>query len=43
MDEAWRSRGIKTRMEFLRRAVGHYLLYIGAADAAAKLGANTGA
>jgi hypothetical protein len=36
MDEAWRVRGIKTRMEFLRRALGHYLTHIGAADAAAR-------
>ena len=25
MDEAWRTRGIKNRMEFFRRALGHYL------------------
>lgn len=43
MDEAWRARGIKTRMDFLRRALGHYLTHIGAADAAAKLGANASA
>ncbi len=43
MDEAWRTRGIKTRMEFLRRALGHYLLHIGAADAAAKFGGDTAA
>lgn len=36
MDEAWRSRGMKTRMQFLRRALGHYLMHLGAADAAAK-------
>ncbi len=36
MDEAWRSRGMKTRMQFLRRALGHYLSHLGAADAAAK-------
>jgi len=40
MDETWRTRGIKTRMEFLRRALGHYLAYIGASDAAAKFGTN---
>jgi hypothetical protein len=34
MDEAWRSRGIKNRMEFFRRAIGHYLAHLGAADAA---------
>jgi len=43
MDEAWRTRGIKTRMEFLRRALGHYLLHIGAAAAAAKFGGDTAA
>jgi|GEM_PF-899283 len=43
MDEAWRTRGIKTRMEFLRRALGHYLLHLGAADAAAKFGGDTAA
>jgi hypothetical protein len=37
MDEAWRSRGIKNRMEFFRRALGHYLTYLGAEDAAALL------
>lgn len=36
MDEAWRSRGMKTRMQFLRRALGHYLTHLGATDAAAK-------
>lgn len=35
MDEAWRSRGIKNRMEFFRRALGHYLAHLGAEDAAA--------
>ena len=35
MDEAWRTRGIKTRMEFLRRALGHYLTHLGAEHAAA--------
>jgi hypothetical protein len=35
MDEAWRSRGIKNRMEFFRRALGHYLTHVGADDAAA--------
>ncbi len=37
MDEAWRKRGMKTRMEFLRRALGHYLEHLGASDAAARL------
>jgi hypothetical protein len=36
MDEAWRTRGIKNRMDFLRRALGHYLTHLGAADAAAE-------
>jgi hypothetical protein len=35
MDEAWRARGIKNRMEFFRGAIGHYLAHLGAADAAA--------
>ena len=35
MDEAWRSRGIKNRMEFFRGALGHYLKELGAEDAAA--------
>ena len=34
MDEAWRSRGIKNRMEFFRRALGQYLSHLGAEDAA---------
>ena len=43
MDEAWRARGIKTRMEFLRRALGHYLAHIGATDAAAMFGGDAAA
>jgi len=35
MDEAWRTRGIKNRMEFFRRALGHYLSHLGAEEAAA--------
>jgi metal-responsive CopG/Arc/MetJ family transcriptional regulator len=35
MDEAWRAKGIKNRMEFFREAIGHYLAHLGAADAAA--------
>jgi hypothetical protein len=35
LDEAWRSRGIKNRMEFFRGALGHYLKQLGAEDAAA--------
>ncbi len=42
MDEAWRSKGIKNRMEFLRGAIGHYLTQLGARDVAA-LFANPGA
>ena len=30
MDEAWRSKGIKNRMEFFRGALGHYLSQLGA-------------
>lgn len=42
MDEAWRARGIKNRMEFFRRALGHYLSHLGAEEAAA-LFTNAGA
>jgi hypothetical protein len=35
MDEAWRAKGIKNRMEFLRGAIGHYLAQLGARDVAA--------
>ena len=35
LDETWRSRGIKNRMEFFRGALGHYLKELGAEDAAA--------
>ncbi len=38
MDAAWRAHGMKTRMEFFRRALGHYLEHIGAHDAAALFG-----
>lgn len=31
----WRARGMKSRMEFFRRALGHYLAHIGAGEAAA--------
>ncbi|HEX7501284.1 MAG TPA: ribbon-helix-helix domain-containing protein [Polyangia bacterium] len=34
LDEAWRSRGIKSRTEFFRGALGHYLKHLGAEDAA---------
>jgi hypothetical protein len=43
MDEAWRSRGIKNRMEFFRRALGHYLTHLGAEDAASLFNANSAA
>ena len=42
MDDAWRTRGIKNRMEFFRRALGHYLSHLGAEEAAA-LFTNAGA
>lgn len=35
LDEAWRSRGIKSRTEFFRGALGHYLKELGAEEAAA--------
>ncbi|HVJ16842.1 MAG TPA: ribbon-helix-helix domain-containing protein, partial [Polyangiaceae bacterium] len=35
MDEAWRAKGIKNRMEFFRGAIGHYLAHLGAPEAAA--------
>jgi hypothetical protein len=35
LDEAWRSRGIKNRMEFFRGALGNYLKQPGAEDTAA--------
>ena len=35
MDAAWRDRGIKNRMEFFRRALSHYLIRLGATEAAA--------
>ncbi len=37
IDEAWRKRGMKTRMEFLRRALGHYLEHLGASEVAARV------
>jgi hypothetical protein len=41
MDDAWRTRGIKNRMEFFRRALGHYLTHLGADDAAAMFATGT--
>ena len=35
LDEAWRSRGIKNRMEFFRGALCHYLKQLGAEETAA--------
>ena len=35
LDEAWRSRGIKNRMESFRGALAHYLKQLGAEDTAA--------
>jgi metal-responsive CopG/Arc/MetJ family transcriptional regulator len=35
LDEAWRSRGIKNRMEFFRGALSCYLKHLGAEEAAA--------
>jgi hypothetical protein len=34
MDEAWRAKGIKNRMEFFRGAIGVYLTQLGASDVA---------
>ncbi len=34
MDDAWREHGIPNRMEFFRRALGHYLKQLGATAAA---------
>jgi hypothetical protein len=43
LDEAWRSRGIKNRMEFFRSALCQYLKQLGAEDAAALLADATAA
>ena len=34
LDESWRSLGIKSRPEFFRGALGHYLKHLGAEDVA---------
>jgi metal-responsive CopG/Arc/MetJ family transcriptional regulator len=34
MDAAWRARGIKSRTAFLRKALGSYLVELGAPEAA---------
>lgn len=36
MDEAWRAKGIRNRMEFLRRAIAHYLSHLGAHETSAR-------
>ena len=41
MDEAWRTRGIKNRMEFFRRALGHYVLHLGAEEASSMFATAT--
>jgi len=43
MDRAWRALGIKSRTEFLRQAVGHYLAHLGATDAARAFGYESAA
>lgn len=35
LNEAWRTRDFKNRMEFFRGALGHYLKHLGAEDATA--------
>jgi hypothetical protein len=35
IDATWRAQGLKSRMEFFRRALGHYLAHLGAHGAAA--------
>jgi hypothetical protein len=35
IDATWRAQGLKSRMEFFRRALGHYLAHVGARGAAA--------
>jgi hypothetical protein len=39
IDATWRAQGLKSRMEFFRRALGHYLAYLGAHGAAAMFAA----
>jgi hypothetical protein len=38
IDAAWRAQGLKSRMEFFRRALAHYLAHVGAHGAAALFG-----
>ena len=40
MDAAWRAKGIKSRMEFLRKAIGAYLTQLGATEEAALFAAE---
>ena len=35
IDSAWRNAGMKSRMEFFRRALGHFFRHLGLRDAAA--------
>ena len=39
IDATWRAQGLKSRMEFFRRALGHYLAHLGAHGAAAMFAA----
>jgi len=41
LDDAWRSRGIKNRMEFFRGALCTYLRQLGAEDVAAMFADGT--
>lgn len=38
IDAAWRAQGLKSRMDFFRRALAHYLAHVGAHGAAALFG-----
>lgn len=39
IDATWRAQGLKSRMDFFRRALGHYLAHLGAHGAAAMFAA----
>lgn len=39
-DTAWKERGIKSRTEFFRQALAHYLAHVGASDTARMFGAE---
>ena len=39
IDATWRAQGLKSRMDFFRRALGHYLAHVGAHGAAAMFAA----